>query len=55
MIRNYTEEELHLQFNTSRKDWNKYKAERESHRLEIRRRVAVAILVEESRLATNGR
>lgn len=52
MIRNYTEEEIHLQLNSNRKDWNKYKAERESRRLDMRRRVAVAILIEESRLAS---
>jgi hypothetical protein len=55
MIRNYTEEELYLQTVSSRKFWNQYKAERESRRLEMRRKIAAAILVEEIRRANNGR
>ena len=54
MIRNYTEEELYLQTTSSRKYWQKYKAERESRRLEMRRKIAAAILVEEMRQESNG-
>jgi hypothetical protein len=55
MIRNYTEEELYLQTTSSRKFWKQYKEEREPRRLEMRRKIAAAILVEEMRRATNGR
>ena len=55
MIRNYTEEELYLQATSSRKFWKQYKTERESRRLEMRRKIAAAILVEEMRRANNGR
>jgi hypothetical protein len=54
MIRNYTEEELYLQATSSRKYWKHYKQERESRRLEMRRQIAAAILVEEMRRASNG-
>ena len=55
MIRNYTEEELYLQATSSRKFWKQYKAELESRRLEMRRQIAAAILVEEMRRETSGR
>jgi hypothetical protein len=55
MIRNYTQAELDLQASSSRKYWDKYKAERESRRLDARRLIAAAILVEEMRRATDGR
>ena len=55
MIRNYTEEELNLRASSSKKYWNHYKSERESRRLEMRRKIAAAILVEEMRRATDGR
>ena len=55
MRRNYTPEELDLQASSSKKYWDKYKAERESRRLEMRRTIAAAILVEEMRRATDGR
>ena len=55
MIRNYTPEELDLKASSSRKYWDHYKAERESRRLEMRRKIAAAILVEEMRRATDGR
>jgi len=54
MIRNYTEEELYLRATFSRKFRKQYKAERESRRLEMRRQIAAAILVEEMRRASNG-
>jgi hypothetical protein len=54
MIRNYTEEELYLRTTSSRKFWKQYKEERESRRLEMRRKIAAAILVEEMRRANNG-
>ena len=54
MIRNYTEEEIYLQMTSSRKFWNQYKAQRELRRLEMRRKIAAAILVEEMRRANNG-
>jgi hypothetical protein len=55
MIRNYTEEELYLQATSSRKFWKQYKEERESRRLEMRRQIAAAILVEEMRRENSGR
>jgi hypothetical protein len=54
MIRNHTEEELYLKATSSRKYLQQYKAERESRRLESRRQIAAAILVEEMRRANNG-
>ena len=47
MRRNYTEEELRLQRESSNKYWESYKAERENKRLEARRRIAAAIILAE--------
>ena len=47
MIRNYTEEELYLKETSSRKFWQQYKAERELNRLEMRHKIAAAIVAAE--------
>jgi hypothetical protein len=54
MRRNYTEEELNLQASSSKKYWEKYKAEREAKRLDARRRIAAAIILAEMAQEPNG-